>query len=74
MLYRLTRTEVKYKMDLLLIFREEINVVTQLQEVFQQFLTMDTRKDISKAFRIHYTKRLSNLHFTQVKEFCFNWF
>ena len=74
MLYQLTCTEVKYKTYLLLIIREEISVVIQLQKVFQQFLTMDTRKDISKAFRIHYSKRLSNLHFTQVNEFCFNWF
>ena len=51
MLYQLTCTEVKYKTDLLLIIREEISVVIQLQKVFQQFLTMDTRKDISKAFK-----------------------
>ena len=51
MLYQLTCTEVKYKTYLLLIIREEISVVIQLQKVFQQFLTMDTRKDISKAFK-----------------------
>ena len=52
MLYQLTCTEMKYKTDLLLIIREEISVAIQLQKVFQQFPTMDTRKDISKAFSI----------------------